>query len=342
MSQFAPMHLVSAVNLLLAPLTAALASRQGSVKESRFLLKFAVLLTSANAVACVWQLRTGVDGLVAAGLSYGSTVRQIDGVLRTPGLTLSSATAGLFAGAVLLCLLAGFRVPYIRLGNLWTTTGVAAGSVVLISSTSRSGVILVVIMALGVTTLFAGHRRMQLADKQKQGIFKRALIIVGMFALPFALAQYGASSTDSLFERFLVWQRLLDGNLTAFGMGAGSVGASSYSAYNPRGGVFVDNSWLSFLMQYGLVGLLLALATLTAVLRRLHRRSVLDGVKTGQAIACSATLLALSVTALFVEIFDYVVVMTLLGSLMSQILAETNHEGPAVSSGQAELRNLRI
>lgn len=318
LSQSAPMHMVSTLNLLMAPFAAFAAARYSSPRAQRHLLRFVILLLTANAVACAWQVSTGVGGLVAQGLTYGSTVRQIDGVLRTPGLTMTSAIAGLFAGAVLMWLIIGLRNPAARVGRLWTALGIASGSTVLILSTSRSGAILAVVTALTIAMAWLPSATAGTGKSRKAVSAGRALIFVGVLALPLALTQYGASSSDSLFDRVLVWEGLLQGNVSMLGIGAGSVGASSYSAYNPTGGVFVDNSWLSLLLQYGILGSIGALILLIVSLVRLAKLSKWAPSESGKTAAALAIFVALSVTAIFVEVLDYVIVTTIMGCVLSQ------------------------
>jgi hypothetical protein len=316
-AQSAPLHMVSTLNLLVAPFAAFAAARYCSPRTHRHMLRFAILLLTANAAACAWQVSTGVGGLVAQGLNYGTTVRQIDGVLRTPGLTMTSATAGLFAGAVLMWLIVGLRNPAARVGRLWTALGIASGATVLVLSTSRSGAILAVVTALTVAIVWLPSATLETGRPRNAVFAGRTLIVLGVLAIPVALTQYGANSSDSLFDRTVVWEGLLSGNVSMFGIGAGSVGASSYSEYNPRGGVFVDNSWLSLLLQYGLVGAIGTMLLLVVSLVRLAKISKWAPRESGASAAVVAVLVAISVTALFVEILDYAIVMMIVGCILS-------------------------
>lgn len=319
LAKYHPMHVLSAVNLLIAPFAGYACTRNSGVSSHRNLLKFFIVLLTANAMASVWEVTAGVGGLVAEGLSYGTTVRQIDGVLRAPGLTSTSAIAGLFAAAVLMWLIVGLRSPNARIGFPWTVIGVASGSTVLVLSTSRSGMILVVIMALAMV-MIGGHRSSMPTTLRARRItnFIRLLTILGVFAIPTALIQYGASSSDSLFDRMIVWGSLLDGNLTIFGMGAGSVGASSYSAYNKSGGVFVDNSWLSVLLQYGMAGAAVAIIVLVAAVLSLFKYKRFAAGNSDDAITLVSVIFAIAVTSVFVEVLDYVAVMLIVGCILSQ------------------------
>lgn len=336
-SQFAPLHMVSTINLLLTPFAAYFASQGASATSNKRLLKFVILLLAANAIACIWQLSTGVAGLVAAGLDYGSTVRQIDGILRTPGLTTSSATAGLFAGAALSWLAVGLRMPFLRVGWFWTGLGVVAGGVVLIYSTSRSGALLVALAALGVIIFWSRAARTERA-RSKMSVVGNSMISIGILAIPIVLAQYGTTSADSFFERILVWQGLLEGNIKAFGIGAGSVGASSYSAHNANGGVFVDNSWLSYLIQYGVVGFLVLFLTFVALFSLVRRIANSRQDVIGKGAVVGAMLFSYFTTALFVELFDYVIAMTILGCVLGQSLAGIPFATPVESARRTSLR----
>lgn len=331
-----PLHVLSTVNLLIAPFVGYACTRNSGPEIHRNLMRFVIVLLAANAVASVWEVTAGVGGLVAEGLAYGTTVRQIDGVLRAPGLTSTSAIAGLFAAAVLMWLIVGLRSENARVGYLWSALGIASGATVLVLSTSRSGMILVAVMALAMVIISGPRPGIAVTNRVRRMTNSiRVLMVFGVFAIPIALVQYGAGSSDSLFDRMEVWNSLLKDNLTIFGMGAGSVGASSYSAYNKSGGVFVDNSWLSVLLQYGIVGGLAACAMLVATILRLLKRRRVALHYSGAAVVILSVVLAIAMTAVFVEVLDYVAVMLIVGCILSQHTSTPSTSTPSRRESRA-------
>jgi len=314
------LHVSSTLNLLLAPVAAALVSRGMGKGAHRLLLRFVVLILLVNALACIWEIHAGTPELVASGLKYGSVIREIGGVLRSPGLMLTNADAGVFAGAGMLWLLVGWRIKSIRFSLIWLVVGLSAGAVVLVLSTSRSGVILFVVGAVvNVLAIWRGH-----VKHSRHGKFVSLIVVALVLVLPVLFLQNGATSADSLFKRFSAWSGLIKGQISFFGLGGGTVGGSSFSQWNSGSSIFVDNSWVSILLQYGLLGLVSVLVILRISVRRLFL-SLQRGTSTEsrlQVAGILAVVIGMAVTGFVTEILDYFLAMVMLGAAIGMCMTD--------------------
>jgi len=313
-------HLVATTNVLVSPFLAAYIAYAATRREWQQFQRLLVILVVANALECVRQVATGTAGLVAAGLDYGTTIRQIDGVLRAPGLTLTNASAGFVGAAVVVTLVISAQIG-MSIGRIWYLAGLMAGGVVIYLSTSRSAVIFVISCLIVLAVL----RRDRTALSGRSSLERLLWKIGGVgfaAALPAALVSYGAGSNDSLLDRFAVWSALLNQHLSIFGLGAGRVGAASFSSTNPNPPIFTDNSWLSITIQFGVLGLVVSLLLLMIALTR-SRRLYRNGARSvGSAI--TALIAATSVTGIFIEVLDYPLCMMLVAATAATAAARAH------------------
>ncbi|WP_449372214.1 hypothetical protein [Arthrobacter psychrolactophilus] len=322
-------HLIATANMVLIPFMAGIVVF-GAGRRSNFLvIVFTSVTMIVNAVVSIWQARVGTQGLVDSGLQYGTVVRQIDGVLRSPGLMLSNAELGLFAGAVLLMAVLLWPVAVGKLSRFMFVATIISAIMALVLSTSRSGLILF-IAGVSAKILFSMVRnRRNNTERRSISAVGKVSIVCLPPVIVYSFIKYGADSSFSLIERFSVWGSLLENRLSLFGTGAGSVGGSSYSNFNPNIPVFVDNAWLSLLIQYGIYGTVVFILVLFLWLFRIYRAR--DSSRNESKLArenLGSIIFAVLVCGFFTEILDYGLTMTVLGGAIGyysfHLIQETN------------------
>lgn len=271
----------------------------GRAAPQRAVFAFAllgVLLTAINVAESARQIQQGVDSLVQNGYDYGTTVRQIDGHLRAFGFMATNSDLGLMVAALAL-LVAAARAAGRPLPFLIEVAILAASATGIYWSTSRSGFILI---ALFLAFAMGAYRRRTLGTR----VIVTAVFAIGIALVIYAYAGIGATSDESLFDRFRVWGTLIREYSSPLGNGPGSVGAASYSSLGTSKSIFVDNSWLSIYLQYGIVGLTFAVVSVVVALRYtlglVRERATRDA-----GLVAMGGIVSLAVVSFFVELIDY-------------------------------------
>jgi hypothetical protein len=273
-----------------------------------FLMALVVL---ANLLAQIWQLVNGLDFLLSIGIQYGQNLRQIDGLLRAPGLTLTNSEIGLFAAVTA----AGLTVLALTEKNtskrLFLFLGASFGLTSLILSTSRSGLLL--LLGTFIHYIFTS-RRMFIGTGLRWAVLSLGIFGVVLFQM------YGSASTVSFQDRLAVWANLIsfDANLL-IGHGLGYVGSVSFSSFNSSPGLFTDNMWFSIMLQAGLL-VTISLATIT--LRFIFGRTAGKVFNSRRSIVFGVLM-----SSFFVEVLDYPLTILSLGFLLAVLRRQEADNG---------------
>lgn len=301
---------LAAANVILPPVLALLAGSATSQSSSKRLFRLATLLMIANAIASIVEVRVGVHGLLDAGLQYGTEVREFGAsTLRAPALAGDNAAAGIAAAALLVWVLA-MRDDHQLVGNPLRGLAAASSGIVLVLSTSRSGLALLVVAAASLA-LSKGSP----GNRQWSRVLIAFVAVVGFVA-------YGLTSSTSLAARLDVWRGLTNSGLTWFGHGLGSVGAATYSRFSSWSPQFADNYWLSVYLQFGLWGTVMTVWWLGRALALLGPRLR----RQPEAGALCALAASVALTSIFVELWEYSAGMILLGFVSGRFLISLAHE----------------
>lgn len=251
------------------------------------------LVVAASIVSAVWQRQTGVDGLTALGLEFGETLRTGNGQLRAfAGFIYHAPYAYTMAIATLIWT-AFLFVGDSKRAIAWSWVPVLA-TVGMVFTVSR-----IAFVGLAFALFVVALRRRQLARLTALGIVivLAAAVFVGPSTRHY-LSEGFTFSSSSAGERTINWsKRLAQVDLT--GSGPGTAGAAA-TRIDPAGsdarapGVnalssvdlsevsVVDNQYLSWLYQYGLLfGLVICGTFVVACLRPTPRgraRNTHEGV----------------------------------------------------------------
>lgn len=262
-------------------------------RERATLVSVLAWLLVANGIAAIAEVVIGPARLVAWGFEENRAVRYIDGVFRVPGLTEFNAELGMLAGGYLL----GYVALWLTVGarprrRAWHA-GALAAVVCLGLSTSRSGALLAVGGVAGAVLLNRS------ADRTRRRL---SLAMAGMLAAGVAagFAILGTTGASSLLQRFEVWASLLRG-VPPLGHGVGSAGAATSSRIADSTPVFVDNYFVSLVLQFGPVLAAALVGWLGVTLVRLWRRSATDP----GAVPYLAALAGFTCAALMIEVWEY-------------------------------------
>jgi hypothetical protein len=291
------------VLLLILPVTGLLVGPVIGPGTRRVLPWLMVVLLGVNAVVALWEVRTGVELLPRYGLEYGTTIRTIGETLRAPGLTLTNFQLSLLAAAVVSAALTDRVSRHRRFpgASFWLILVFGTGDLIL--STTRTGLIIVVVTAVftAMVMLFRRGGRGRLVG-----------VVVALGAV-LAFVWRGADTTASLSERIQLWGTILHQGVTVLGHGIGTAGAATGSSYATSSVLVADNYYLSVLWQIGLAGLTLFVWFLVAAV---FRRS------TGGRpwLWSAAPTLALVLSMFTLETWDYTV-PTLLMFLFMRLTA---------------------
>jgi hypothetical protein len=215
-------------------------------------------LTCLNSVAALFEKMFGVAALHALGLQYGTSVRTINGQLRSPGLLPTNFDLGLVcAVAFIFCFYTLFFAEGVVSRNLARLTLLASG-VGLIASTTRSALVMVIIALLVLLS--------DAAISTAKRLVAYLALALGLSYVIFSRSNLGSSA--SLGQRQGVWSDLIQTYGGYAGLGFGRVGGITYSSYNVAGvHIFVDNYFLSLYLQLGFCGLLAFFGCLVALFR---------------------------------------------------------------------------
>ncbi|MEU7770491.1 hypothetical protein AB0C44_04105 [Micromonospora taraxaci] len=256
----------------------------------------------ANALASVGELAVGPARLVQWGFEEDTAVRYIGDTFRVPGLTSFNAELGILAGAYLLGYLVLWLTPTTR-PNRWSWhAGGAASVLCLVLSTSRSGVFLV---AGGVAAAVVLNRSGGTAGRRRArivGLGVVAAVAAGFVAL-------GMAGATSLFQRFDVWADLFDADLPVWGLGIGGVGAATTSRVTSSQQIFIDNYFVSVVLQFGPVIGVALVAAIGYLLWKLWRRTA----ERPGSVLLVALLAGLASSFLVIEAWEYPGAMMCLG-----------------------------
>lgn len=234
---------INALRVFVLPLIAFACIRNMSRFQLSRLLTFIGVAMVLNAIASVFEFILGSDALIAAGLNYGTEIRQIGGVLRAPGLTRSNASLGLIAGFYLLGLFIFFgKWQFSRSRRLLQPVIISSIVCVLLSTTRTA----IVVLAVGLLL-----QRVSFKNSVRNGLFT-VVMLTGFYI-------FGAGSADSAIARLSVWANALS-TVDLMGSGFGSVGSTTYSDLSLGKGAFTDNYFISLIQQFGVFGVILSVA----------------------------------------------------------------------------------
>ena len=246
-----------AIKSLLLPVVFALVA--STIKNSIYISNFVKVvfwINIANSLAGIIQLRLGTQKLIALGLPYGTQIREFnEGRVRALGLSLTNFEFSLFTGVTALLCYAVFT-KVILVGQVSRAFAFIAFIFSLISmytSITRQGILLPLV---GIVIMELGRP-------------KNALRILGQFyilALSSLIISYIEAvffRSESLFGRFALWAQLVREYNVFLGNGIGFCGGATSSSYAKNiSQIFVDNYYLSVLLQVGFFGLILYLFSL--------------------------------------------------------------------------------
>lgn len=281
------------VRLLLLPVVAAVLGRSLRPRSLTLVLKTAICIVLASALAAAYQSSISVAELAESGFEGGTSLRTINGVLRAPGLFMTNYDLGSFAAVLAsLCVLGvGFDGKSQR-DLLWRVLGLGASLGCLLLSVYRTGMVV-----LGLTLV------LQVLFGRWRGRARVAAIIGALGAWAFLEGGPTADSA-SWTARLGLWAELLgSGRIGLVGNGVGSAGAASY-----LGGVdlrvVTDNSYISLAYQLGVFALPLVLALWGAAGKgALAAR--------GESSLASRVMVSVLVAMFFVEFWEYSTAMCL-------------------------------
>jgi hypothetical protein len=277
-------------------------------------------LVIANGVAAVVEYAIGPARLIAYGFEEGRAVRLIGDTFRAPGLTEVNAELGLLAGSYLLGYAALWLVRDLRPHRLPWHVAAGAAAVCLGLSTSRSGALL---LAAGLVAAVVLNRGGGAAARRRAGLAGIAVVVlvVGGFAA------VGATGSASLFERFTVWGRLIGADAPWYGLGVGGVGAATYSRAASTPQVFVDNYFVSVVLQFGYVVPIVLAGLIVWGLFRLSRRSA----EHPHHVVYLAVLAGTVGGCLMIELWEYGDAMVCLALFVAYAARRTEAAGPAAA-----------
>jgi len=312
-------------------------ARLATAEDAMHLFEGLAVSVASNVVIGVWQRSQGVEGLMALGIPYGSVIREAGGSLRAFGaLTYGAPYAYTLAltMTIWLALLSVDRIRALAMG--WVPV---LGVIGIVLSLNRIAVI-------GVTAAAAA-----LIAKRRGAV---ALLPAGM-VVTVLVAATAAPATRAFFiegftfssasadERTRIWEERW-ADLSVFGHGPSSAGAAFERAGPPipNGSPVVDNLYLSWLYQYGLiVGAVLAVIWVAVLLAPMlsERRDL--GATAAALVGAFA-----AVSSLGVNVWEEFPVGLIIGSVMGVYFASRRValvESPTVAmNGKRVYRAMRM
>ncbi len=279
------------LKLLILPFFLALVARF----QGRFIFRFVntiMIVQIINALASVLETLAGVQKLQSLGFEYGTNLRNFDSVLRAPGLSLTNYILGSFSAAVLvlvyLLVTKEFRCESIFSKTYLIFSGLCS-IICLALSNFRSGF---VFAALSITLCELFLRR------RIQNFI--VLVLIAASSVLFAyLIEFFLLNNDSSVQRRVKWIELLSNHDWKLGSGLGYTGAASLSSFSSvESAVVTDNQYVTMLLQYGIIGLMLTLLILLYLF-------------TVGSIVSKCLIASLSAMMMFVEVWDYTIFFSL-------------------------------
>jgi hypothetical protein len=316
---------VAGARLTLLPLILLVVALGFSARELDRLITVTAWLVIANGVAAVVEYIIGPGQLVAWGFEEGRAVRLIGDTFRAPGLTEVNAELGLLAGAFLLGYAALWLVRPLRPRNLIWHVAAGAAAVSLALSTSRSGALL---LAGGLVTAVVLNRGGGPAARKRARIMGGAIVVL----LVAGFAAVGATGMSSLLQRFEVWGALIEDGEPWLGVGVGGAGAATFSRAASSPEVFVDNYFVSVVLQYGFPIATVVAGLLVWGLYRLSRKSA----EHGRYAVHLALLAGLACGSLMIELWEYTLAMVCLALFLAYARAVPDEPEPAEAQSPAE------
>ena len=231
-----------------------------------------------------------------AGYIYGAHLKELTGGshrFRAPGLLSSNFELGLLSAVIFVISL----LTLTQLSNVVTKrmsiVGMSAGIVGSITSASRTS-ILFALLGMLIIAIRVSRQSSYSSASSKFAVTFLSFSSVIVAALSANSVLITTATTSS---RFVVWRDLLHTGGLFFGNGIGSVGTTTTSklAITP---VFVDNYFLSVLLQFGILGLVLFLICLFQLLKCNEK--------------VRALIAPLLVACIFLEVWEYWIPMTCL------------------------------
>ena len=259
----------------------------------RKLIKALFLVVFLNVIVSLIQIALGIDRLVNLGLEYGSNVSSFgSNRLRAPGLSLTNFDFSLLCGLAiilsLLCLGNYFEFQKTFSKVLVTFVLVSSFTGILLSST-RSGLFFASITML----TFYAFEKSNLGRIMIFASFVSVIIFLINLVFPEFLGR------QSLGQRFLVWQNILNGRSLIYGDGLGTAGSVTNSSFASAGSRLVaDNYYLNLLIQFGVPGIfifILGMAIYWSFVGQLGR----------------SLIIGLAFTAVITEIWEYQSLITM-------------------------------
>ncbi|MEX2155166.1 MAG: hypothetical protein WD825_17605 [Gemmatimonadaceae bacterium] len=308
-------------------------ARLARADDLLYLFDGLAVAVASNVVIAVWQRSQGVDGLMALGIPYGSVIREAGGALRAFGALTYGAPFAYTLAIAMAIWLALFSVDRMRaLAMAWVP---AFGLVGITLSLNRIAVI--GLCAAGVALM-----------AKRRGAVALLPVVVAVTVLAAAMA---APSTRAFFiegltfssasagERSRIWEERW-GNVTPFGHGPSSAGAAFERAAppDPATSPVVDNLYLSWLYQYGLLfGVALAVVWVAVLLA-----PMLSDRRDLAATAAALVGVFAAVSSLGVNVWEEFPVGLIIGAVMGVYFASkpapTVERLPAVKSERDVLR----
>jgi len=308
------------VRITVLPVVLLVVSAGLSVRDLDRLLTVTAWLVIANGFAAVVEYALGPARLVKLGFQDGRAVRLIGDTFRASGLTEVNAELGLLAGAFLLGYAALFLVRNLRPRRIVWHVAAGAAVVCLALSTSRSGALL---LAGGLVAAVLLNRGGDAAARRRA-----RLICVGVVVVVIGgFAAVGATGSDSLFERFTVWGGLIAHGAPWYGLGVGGVGAATYSRAADSPQVFVDNYFVSIVLQFGYLVAAVVAGLVVWGLFRLWRLTR----DRPHYVVYVAVLSGLVCGALMIEVWEYGDAMACLALFLAYSARRAQQPAPAAA-----------
>jgi len=294
---------IIALKFLIFPFAALLLGQVSMRFVSRLHLAF-FCLSIANFIFAFLQLRWGFFKFAETGLGSQQLIRFADSRIRAPGLTPGAFYLGLLS-AFQFCLSwnlirSRFHVTY-RFMRYTVPLSCAIATANIFLSSSRSSVLFVLTFLLYFEVA------------SSRGSLRRLMIIVLIpslgFLLYFAMNKFAPIllGTKSLAQRLTIWNQVISSTDWFYGTGVGSVGSASNSSFANSGSArFIDNQFLNFYLQYGILYLLVFCVILTLMWKRTD--------SFGRSL-----LFALTSTSFLLELWEYTALSLLIVLFASQV-----------------------
>lgn len=257
------------------------------------IIKSLLYIQILNAIFVVIEFILGGNYLLKLGLEYGTNIRDFNGMPRLSGLALTNYILGSFSAVILLFVyfkITNYSECNFRIQRKLLVLTALCSFINLLGSNFRSGLLFSII---GIIAL----------EFFTRGRVVRSFILFWLTAIVLCIAVLNNSlfiNTFSLNERIEKWSHILVSFNSLTGVGIGSTGAASNSSFAMESSrVITDNQFITFLIQYGLLGGLY-LALITYLLFK-------EANPFGKSM-----LIALFTSMIFVEIWDLTTAMSLI------------------------------